>query len=157
MPRRHPLADVHAVLHVYFHHLTGLRALGGGQVPHEDWRTEVTERLKFRWSSKRPATLGWHSEGRTSITLFPDATPGMIAETMLHELVHAADLAVDVRLRSASEEDHRKHGPSFWKAFNRAAHDAFDVEESYLFRWDGHLGYYLDDEGWRFPGMEAVK
>lgn len=151
MPRRHALADIHDAFRAYFYVLTGLKTLCGGVAPHEDWRQERTELLKFRWSTKTPATLGWHSMGRTSITLYPNATRGTVAETMLHELIHAVDFGADPAYRMISIEGHKKHDEAFWALMTLAAREAFDLPEWLILFEDGQLGKYLDRIGWTLP------
>ena len=138
---KHPAARV--PLRKLFYYLTGTTTLNAGKTVPAWWREARTRDLKFRWYSKPPGHYGWHQDGKVSVVLAPDITYHCIAETMLHELVHAVSLTNDLD----------GHPEAFYQILTLAAQEAFDMPESVELTGDDQLTYWLESHNWVMPHL----
>ena len=126
-----------------FYTLTGTTVLNNGDSISEAWRQERVNTLQFRWHSTPPSYYGWHEKGKTAIALAADISICSVAETMLHELVHAVCLTDELD----------GHPPLFYEILTLAAQEAFDMPDSVELTGDEQLTYWLQSVNWSLPAV----
>lgn len=136
---KHPASRV--PLQKLFYYLTGTSVLNRGEPVPDWWRVARTADLRLRWHSRPPGYYGWHQDGKISVALASDTTYYSIAETMLHELIHAVSLTNDLD----------GHPEAFYAILTLAAQEAFDMPESVELTGDDQLTYWLETANWTMP------